>query len=90
MSKQKTVSTATVFVPKSELVWTDEKLQTLDTAQLGNLLDNLGVQLASGRVSAETATDLQKRIEARLPTRELTLRKKRAARNRAEADSTDL
>lgn len=84
MSKPKTLSTAPVFVPKSQLVWTDEKLQALDTAQLVNLLDNLHIQLASGRITEETAADLQKRIEARLPARELTARRKREARQQTE------
>jgi hypothetical protein len=90
MSKPKTLSTAPVFVPKSQLVWTDEKLQALDRVQLGNLLDNLGKQLASGRVSEETAADLQRRIEARLPARELALRKKRQAQNHPDTSSTGL
>jgi hypothetical protein len=90
MSKPKTLSTAPVFVPKSQLVWTDEKLQALDTVQLGNLLDNLGVQLASGRVSEETAADLQRRIEARLPARELALRRKREAQSRADTNPSGL
>lgn len=88
MSKQKNVPATTVFVPKSQLVWTDEKLQALDTTQLGNLLDNLGVQVAAGRVTEETAADLQKRIEARLPARELASRRKREAQSQADADGT--
>lgn len=87
MSKPRSLPAAPLFVPKSQLVWTDEKLAALDTAQLGNLLDNLRVQVASGRVSEETAADLQKRIEARLPARELTLRRTREARLRADPDS---
>jgi hypothetical protein len=79
INKAKGISTATVFVAPSQLVWTDEKLAALDTKQLGNLLDNLKTQLASGRVSTEVAEDLEKRIESRLPARELTQRKKRQA-----------
>lgn len=75
--KSKNISNAAVFIAPSQLVWTDEKLAALDTKQLGNLLDNLKTQLASGRVSTEVAADLEKRIESRLPTRELAQRKKR-------------
>jgi hypothetical protein len=79
MNKQKSMPTRPVFVAPSQLVWTDEKLAALDSTQLGNLLDNLKTQLASGRVSTEVAADLEKRIESRLPARELTQRRKRLA-----------
>jgi hypothetical protein len=80
MNKVKSgISTKSVFVAPSQLVWTDEKLAVLDTKQLVNLLDNLKTQLASGRVSTEVAADLEKRIESRLPARELTQRRKRQA-----------
>ena len=57
--------------PKSLLEWGDEKLAQLDVGQLKNLLENLGLQCAMGRVSAEDALDLSQRITARLPARAL-------------------
>lgn len=77
MGNAKSIPNRPVFVAPSQLVWTDERLATLDTTQLGNLLDNVKTQVASGRVSMEVGADLEKRIESRLPTRELTLRRKR-------------
>lgn len=79
MRKAKSSSAPPVFVARSQLVWTDDKLAVLDTVQLGNLLENLSRQVQSGRVSQETAADLALRIESRLPARELALRKKRIA-----------
>jgi hypothetical protein len=79
MSKTRSAPLPPVFATRSQLVWTDEKLAGLDTVQLGNLLDNLNTQVQSGRVSEETAADLARRIESRLPARELALRKKRNA-----------
>jgi len=79
MSKAKTAPAAPVFVARSQLEWTDDKLAVLDTVQLGNLLDNLNTQVESGRVSKETAAELKLRIESRLPARELRMRKKRSA-----------
>lgn len=79
MRKAKPSSAPPVFVARSQLVWTDDKLAVLDTVQLGNLLENLSRQVQSGRVSQETAADLALRIESRLPARELALRKKRIA-----------
>jgi hypothetical protein len=79
MSKTRTAPPKPLFVAKSQLVWTDEKLTALDTVQLGNLLDNVGLQLAAGRITEETAAELGKRIEARLPARELKARRKRQA-----------
>lgn len=84
MSKAK-AAPPPVFVPRSQLVWSDEKLAALDTVQLGNLLDNLHKQVKSGRVSEETAADLALRIESRLPAREL---RKRSAAAKAAAEST--
>jgi hypothetical protein len=55
------------FVPPSQLVWNDERLGALDKNQLTNLLANLQTQLDLGRISEETATDLERRIRARLP-----------------------
>ena len=77
MSNAKSIPNRPVFVTPSQLVWTDERLATLDTTQLGNLLDNLKTQTANGRVAMEVAADLEKRIESRLPARELKLRRKR-------------
>jgi hypothetical protein len=79
MRKMRSAPPPPAFIAPSQLVWTDEKLAMLDTAQLGNLLDNLPVQVESGRVSAEAAADLTLRIESRLPKRELTARRKRSA-----------
>jgi len=66
MSKNKPPPQA-VFVPASRLVWDDERLRALDKKQLANLLVNLQTQLAVGRISDETASDLEKRIRSRLP-----------------------
>lgn len=55
------------FVPPSQVVWDDERLSALDKDQLANLLTNLQTQLELGRISEETATDLERRIRSRLP-----------------------
>lgn len=69
---------AKVFLPPSRMDWSEEKLATLDKAQLKSLLENLAVQRESGRVSEEAADDLAKRIAARLPASVLTPRRKRS------------
>lgn len=71
-------ATKAVFVPPSQMNWTDEKLAGLDTAQLKSLLENLATQRTSGRVSEEIATELTTRITARLPANALTTRRKRS------------
>lgn len=85
MSSAKNIPNKPVFVTPSQLVWTDERLATLDTTQLGNLLDNLKTQTANGRVATDVAADLEKRIESRLPTRELKQRRKRQLAAEGEA-----
>ena len=77
MSKAKSLPQKPVYTPPSRLVWTDERLAALDKAQLINLLDNLQTQRTSGRVSEETAADLEVRIRSRLPARSATPRRKR-------------
>ena len=67
-----------MFVPPSQMNWTDEKLAGLDTAQLKSLLENLSTQRTSGRVSEEIAAELTTRITARLPANALTTRRKRS------------
>jgi len=78
MRKGKFAPTKPVYQPPSQLVWTDEKLATLDSKQLLNLLANLHTQRVCGRVAEETATELEQRIRARLPTRAVAVRRKRA------------
>jgi hypothetical protein len=85
MSKAKSIPARPVFVTPSSIVWTDERLAALDATQLGNLLDNLPIQVAAGRVSEEVAADLEARIESRLPARQVKLRRKR----REESGSAD-
>lgn len=70
-------SAAPVFLPPSQMSWSDEKLVSLSQEQLLNLLDNLKTQRTTGRVSEEAADDLMQRIRARLPARALTVRRKR-------------
>jgi hypothetical protein len=53
--------------PPGRIVWGDDKLACLDADQLKNLLRNLGMQRAIGRVTAADALDLARRITARLP-----------------------
>jgi|APDOM4702015159_1054818.scaffolds.fasta_scaffold04425_2 hypothetical protein len=74
-------SIAKVFLPPSLMNWTDEKLASLSEEQLLSLLGNLKVQRESGRVHAETADDVTRRITERLPARALAVRRKRARRH---------
>jgi len=53
--------------PPCRIDWGDDKLARLDAGQLKNLLQNLGAQRATGRVTAADALDLARRITARLP-----------------------
>ncbi len=68
-----------VFQTPTRMEWTDEKLAALSEEQLVNLLDNLDVQRANGRVTDAQAADLEGRISARLPTRVNTKRRKKLA-----------
>lgn len=80
MSRPRSASqkaTPTIFLPPTRMDWNDEKLDALDPAQLKSLLENLATQREYGRVSEETATDLARRITARLPARALAVRRKR-------------
>jgi hypothetical protein len=77
MSKAKNASAKPVYVPPSQLVWTEERLAVLDKDQLINLLSNLQTQRTSGRVSEATAEELEARIRARLPARALKVWNKR-------------
>ena len=70
-------SIAKVFLPPSLMDWTDEKLAALSEEQLLNLYNNLKTQRESGRVHAETADDVSRRIAERLPAKALAVRHKR-------------
>lgn len=78
MNKSKNVSLRPVFVPPSQIEWTEERLAALDKQQLTNLLENLQTQVSSGRVSEATAADVEQRIKSRLPVRTAALRRKRS------------
>ena len=80
MSKARSVPQKPVYVPPSEVVWTEERLAALDTPQMINLLANLQTQRACGRVSEATAADLEVRIKARLPARAFTVKRTRPRR----------
>ncbi len=68
---------AKVFLPPSEMNWTDEKLAALSKEQLLNLFENLQTQRESGRVTAQAADDLARNISALLPAKALVGRRKR-------------
>lgn len=70
-------SIAKVFLPPSLMNWTDEKLAALSDEQLLSLLENLKTQRESGRVHAEIADDVTRRITERLPAKALAVRRKR-------------
>lgn len=90
MSKAKNVPLKPTYTPPSLVVWTDERLATLDKSQLANLLENLRTQLTSGRVSEATAVDLEVRIRSRLPTPKAAPRRKRPRSEiRAEARAAE-
>lgn len=78
MSKAKAAPLRPAYVPRSQIIWTDERLDALDNEQLLNLLGNLPQQRASGRVAHETADELELRIKARLPARAIAVRRRRA------------
>jgi hypothetical protein len=78
MSKAKAAPVRPAYVPRSQIIWTDERLDALDNEQLLNLLGNLPQQRASGRVAHETADELELRIKARLPARAIAVRRRRA------------
>jgi len=67
-----------VFLPPSQMNWTDEKLAGLSQEQLITLFENLQTQRESGRVTAQAAEDLTRLITERLPTNALVPRRKRA------------
>jgi hypothetical protein len=77
------------FVPPSQLVWNDERLSALDKDQLANLLANLQTQLELGRISEETATDLEQRIRARLPKSAARKQRGTAPARQDEQDDAD-
>ncbi|HTN49968.1 MAG TPA: hypothetical protein VMK32_11105 [Burkholderiaceae bacterium] len=77
MSKTRSVPPKPAYIPPSAVVWTEERLAALDTAQLVNLLSNLRTQRACGRVSEATAADIEVRIRARLPARALVVKRSR-------------
>jgi hypothetical protein len=90
MSKAKSVPAKPVYVPPSQIVWTDERLAALDTSQLANLLDNLQTQRACGRVPEATAVELEVRIRSRLPARVAAPRRRRPLSEvRMEARATE-
>jgi hypothetical protein len=78
MSKAKAAPVRPAYVPRSQIIWTDERLDALDNEQLLNLLGNLPQQRASGRVAHETADELELRIKSRLPARAIAVRRRRA------------
>lgn len=77
MSKARSLPAKPVYVPPSQIVWTDERLAALGKDQLINLLANLHTQVSSGRVSESTAVDLEVRIKGLLPARVVNVRPKR-------------
>jgi hypothetical protein len=66
-----------MFVPPSQMDWTDEKLAALSTEQLVTLFENLKTQRDLGRISDAAADDLSRRITERLPTKALAVRRRR-------------
>lgn len=77
MSKVRSAPVKPVFIPPSQIVWTDERLAALAKDQLINLLANLQTQRSSGRVSEEIAVELEVRIKGLLPARAISARVKR-------------
>lgn len=80
MSKNKPPPPQPAFIAPSRLVWDDERLRALDKKQLANLLVNLRTQLAVGKISEETASDLEMRIRSRLPRPARSTRRPRATK----------
>jgi hypothetical protein len=68
---------AKVFLPPTQMDWTDEKLAALSKEQLVNLFANLKIQRDTGRVSEQVAEDISRRIAERLPATVFTVRRKR-------------
>ena len=66
-----------VFLPPSQMNWTDEKLAALSQGQLITLFENLQTQREAGRVTAQAADDLTRLITERLPTNALVPRRRR-------------
>lgn len=77
MSKARSAPVKPVFIPPSQIVWTDDRLAALGKDQLINLLANLQTQRSSGRVSEEIAVELEVRIKGLLPARATSVRTKR-------------
>jgi hypothetical protein len=77
MSKAKNVLLKPAYVPPSQIVWSDERLDALDKGQLTNLLANLQAQRSFGRVSEATAAEVEERIKSRLPAPSTSIRRKR-------------
>lgn len=77
MSKARSAPVKPVFIPPSQIVWTDERLAALDKEQLINLLANLQIQRTNGRVPEATAVELEVRIKGLLPARAIAVRAKR-------------
>lgn len=77
MSKARSAPAKPVYIPPSQIVWTDERLAALDKEQLINLLANLQTQRSNGRVSEAIAVELEVRIKGLLPARAITVRTKR-------------
>jgi hypothetical protein len=74
-----------VFHAPMRLDWTDDKLGALSQEQLLNLLDNLDLQRASGRIADAEATVLDQRIFALLSRANGTKRRKKVALAAAES-----
>jgi hypothetical protein len=85
MARQFSKPPKPVFHAPMRLDWTAEKLGALSQDQLLNLLDNLDLQRASGRISDEDATVLDQRIAALLSRANGAKRRKKVALAAAEA-----
>jgi hypothetical protein len=69
-----------VFHAPMAIDWTEEKLRALDQDQLLNLLGNLDLQRASGRLREEAAEPLERQITALLTPANARKRRKRLER----------
>ncbi|HUL63084.1 MAG TPA: hypothetical protein VLW55_00580 [Burkholderiaceae bacterium] len=77
-----TAAAPKIFHSPMLLDWTEERLRTLDQAQLLNLLANLDHQRAIGRLSEATAVILDQRISA-------LLTKRNGAKRRSDVSRVD-
>lgn len=84
MARRETKPIKPIFHAPVRLDWTDEKLAVLSQEQLLNLLDNLDLQRASGRIADDEATVLDQRIGALLSRANRTKRRKKVALAAAE------